>query len=104
MRSTAHVCLCVRGFLVFSPPLVSCFLSLSLSLGSHPLLAKDRQLNTYFSSLVTQILMNDNGLMGAALLTGMATFTILFPVARQGRLPYVAAVIDRFFRFLPAML
>ena len=64
----------------------------------------DRQLNAYFSTLITQVFMNDNGLMGAALLTGMATFTILYPVAQQGKLPYVAAVIDRFFRFLPAMM
>jgi hypothetical protein len=48
--------------------------------------------------------MNDNGLMGTALLTGIATFTLLFPIARQSKLPYRAAVMDRFLKFLPAMM
>ena len=62
-----------------------------------------RQLNEYFSSLGTQVLVNDNGLMGSALLTGMATFTLVWPIARQRRLPYAWALVQRILRFLPAM-
>lgn len=70
---------------------------------SYATMAAHARLNDHFSDIRTQFMLNDNGLMGAALLTGMATFTILHPMAQQRRLPVLAAVVDRFLRFLPAM-
>lgn len=38
------------------------------------------------------------------LLSGIASFAILYPMAKSKKLPYLAAIFDRFARFLPAMV
>lgn len=48
-------------------------------------------------------MLNDAGLVGVTVLSGIATSLIAYPLALKSKLPFLAAIIDRFLRFLPAM-
>ena len=61
-------------------------------------------LNYFFSSPETQSLMNDAGLVTTSFISGAAVFLIVYPMAVTGKLSYSFAIIDRFIRFLPAMI
>lgn len=50
------------------------------------------------------LLQNDAGLLGLPFLTGYASFAMLYPMARRGRLPFKAAILDRVIRFMPPLL
>lgn len=50
------------------------------------------------------LLQNDSGLLGIPFLTGIATFTVLYPLAKGRRLPYSYAIFDRVSRFLPPLI
>lgn len=56
------------------------------------------------SSPDTQFMVNDAGLLAVPFLTGVATFSMVFPMAQSGKLPYFAAVVDRIARFVPPMM
>jgi hypothetical protein len=61
-------------------------------------------LNYIFSSLETQPLINDAGLVVTSFISGAAVFLIGYPMVRAGKFPYVFNLVDRYIRFLPAML
>lgn len=46
----------------------------------------------------TQPLLNDAGLTGVAMLTGIATALITYPMAKEKKLPFIPAIFDRFLR------
>jgi hypothetical protein len=71
---------------------------------SYATIEKHHFLHQLIKSPATQFLMNDAGIIGVALLTGIATFTLLLPVAKSGKLPYEKAIMNRVIRFLPPMI
>lgn len=68
------------------------------------LLADHSYLNFLMKSANTQFLVTDTGLLGMPLLSAIATFTILYGMAKDKKLRYGAAVVDRIIRFLPPVM
>lgn len=86
MSTLSHLLLCVES------PL------------SYATIADHRYVTEFLSSLTFQFQLNDAALSSVTFLTGFATFSILFPMAKKAKLPYLAAIADRFIRFLPPIL
>ena len=49
------------------------------------------------------MLLNDAGLIGVTVLSGIATSLIAYPLAIKSKLPFLPAILDRFVRFVPAL-
>ena len=67
-------------------------------------IATHKYLNELLAHPGTQFLANDCGLLGIPFLSGIATFAIMYPMAKKKKFPFFAAIFDRFTRFLPPIL
>lgn len=55
-------------------------------------------LNWIFGSPNTQVILNDAGLTGVCVMTGIATALITYPMAKEKKLSFLPAIVDRFLR------
>lgn len=62
--------------------------------------------NEKSSSYESQVMMTDTGLLAFSFLSGLALFSVLYPMIIQNRskFSYTSAILDRIVRFLPAIL
>ncbi|KAI1303711.1 Nose resistant to fluoxetine protein 6 [Halotydeus destructor] len=60
--------------------------------------------NDFVGSAIAQPLTNEAGMCIITLLGGLATYSILMPMARKKKLPFFFALFDRWARFAPSVL
>lgn len=68
------------------------------------MLDRHRNLHEIFSKMHLQPLMNENGVVIFAYLGGFVTFTGLYPLAKDGKLPYAFVAFIRWVHFVPSIL
>lgn len=100
-----HLAVCAEmplGYLVLGKYLlqkIKC-INCNFSSSSSSFYSKDRHdvVNYFFSSIETQIALNDAGLTGVPMFSGIATALIAYPLALKSKLPFFPAIIDRALR------